>query len=89
MSQIIAIDENGVVAGAESYDNRNDAGRATRRQQAVERVAERLNVDAPAMGKRAVQYADYEWFPTTVDTIAVGMVEMGLGRWGYATEAQR
>ena len=86
MSQIMAIDENGMVAAIESYDSRNDTDRAARRQTAANCIAERLGVDVPTLTNRGIQHAGYEWGPTTNDTIKIGMVEIAWGEWGYPNE---
>uniref|UniRef100_A0A6M3LDY5 Uncharacterized protein n=1 Tax=viral metagenome TaxID=1070528 RepID=A0A6M3LDY5_9ZZZZ len=79
---VVFIDNSGVIQGVEEYDPRNDAGRPQRRQLAAEEIAKRLGITSPQLGNRGMQTADGEWGIMSGD-FQVGMVEIGIGKWGF------
>ena len=80
---VVATKPDGIVIGVEEYDPANDGHRDERKQAAADSIAARLGIPSVALGKRTTTGADGTEWGCMPGDFQVGMVEIGLGKWGF------
>ena len=81
---VVAINAEGVIIGVEPYDAQYDGHSQERRQQAADAIAKRLHTVAPAICScRGAVSQDGKMWVTLYGNIQVGMVQTGIGSWGF------
>lgn len=86
-SVVVAINESGTleqptVIGAQEYDPRSNADRPARIAAAVAALCAEHDLQPPGEFRNAVRAGDVLWMKAVGD-FRPGMVEIGLGRWGF------
>jgi len=83
--QVVAINENGEIIDAITYDHTNDSGRVDRVQAAMQEICNRHGLSPVEIGSgRSVVGEDgTEWGKMSGEDIQPGMVEIGFGKWGF------
>ena len=80
---VVVINAEGVILGAEEYDPTNDGKRDGRVYAAVTTLAEKIGIAAPAHFRNSTtDAAGNDWMKATGD-MQPGMVEVGFGKWRF------